>query len=246
MFELDPFSQPDVETYDECYFGTTQGAAMASPPNLSVVTVDGPQSGLGSDGDAESTLDVEEISGFVPLAKIEVYEGPNTDTGPLDVYNAMITQDTAQVISTSWGSCEAQAGGSAFVAAEANLFEEAAAQGQTVVAAAGDDGSTDCTDQSGNPIGTPAVDDPGSQPYVTSVGGSVDHRPRLAAGRHHPGRAADPDGMEHRRQRRRRRNILRLGDAGLPVGCLARARRDQDVLVEKAVRRPDRLLPRGP
>ena len=170
LFELDPFSQPDVETYDECYFGTTQGAAMASPPNLSVVTVDGPQSGLGSDGDAESTLDVEEISGFVPLAKIEVYEGPNTDTGPLDVYNAMITQDTAQVISTSWGSCEAQAGGSAFVAAEANLFEEAAAQGQTVVAAAGDDGSTDCTDQSGNPIGTPAVDDPGSQPYVTSVG----------------------------------------------------------------------------
>jgi subtilase family serine protease len=174
VFELQPFSQPDVRTYDECYFGTTQGAAMASPPLLNVITVDGSQEGLGSGtgGYVESTGDVEEISSLVPGAKIDVYEGPNNATGPLDVYNAIVTQDRAQVISTSWGDCEAQAGGSAAAAAEANLFEEAAAQGQTVVAASGDDGSTDCTDASNNPIGTPAVDDPGSQPYVTGVGGT--------------------------------------------------------------------------
>lgn len=172
VFELEPFSQPDVEAYDQCYFGTTQGATMATAPHLNVITVDGSQSGLGGDGDVESTLDVEEVSGFVPDATVDVYEGPNNNTGPLDVYNEIITQDSAQVISTSWGSCESQVGGSAIVAAEANLFEEAAAQGQTVVAASGDDGSTDCTDQSNSPIDSLAVDDPGSQPYVTSVGGT--------------------------------------------------------------------------
>ena len=76
------------------------------------------------------------------------------------------------MISTSWGICEAQDGGRAVASVEANLFEQAAAQGETVVAAAGDDGSTDCTDKNGSPIDTPAVDDPGSQPYVTSVGGT--------------------------------------------------------------------------
>jgi subtilase family serine protease len=173
VFDLASFNQQDVETYDECYFGATQGASMASPPHLNVMSVDGAQSGLGGDGDVEGTLDVEEISGFVPGATVDVYEGPNTVPGGLDVYNQIVTQDSAQVISTSWGSCESQVGGSAVVAAEANLFEQAAAQGQTVVAAAGDDGSTDCTDQGDNPVNTLAVDDPGSQPYVTSVGGTA-------------------------------------------------------------------------
>jgi subtilase family serine protease len=172
VFELEPFDQPDVRAYDECYFGQTQGETMSSSPQLNVLTVDGAQSGLANSEDVESTLDVEEVSGFLPGATIDVYEGPNTNTGPLDVWNSIFTQDTAEVITTSWGACEAQDGGSATVAAEANLFEQAAAQGQTVVAASGDSGSSDCTDASDNPIAPPAVDDPGSQPYVTSVGGT--------------------------------------------------------------------------
>ena len=172
VFELEPFNETDVRTYDECYFGTTEGDTMSSPPQLQVVPVDGAQSGLSSNEDVESTLDVEEISAFVPDATVEVYEGPNNNLGPLDVWNEIFTEDTAKVITTSWGACEAQDGGSSVVAAEANLFEEAAAQGQTVVAASGDSGSSDCTDASDNPIDKPAVDDPGSQPYVTSVGGT--------------------------------------------------------------------------
>jgi len=172
VFELEPFNQSSVRAYDECYFGSAQGAAMSSPPRLNVVTVDGAQSGLATNEDIESTLDVEEVSGFVPSATIDVYEGPNTNVGPLDVWNTIFTADTAKVITTSWGTCEAQDGGSATVAAEANLFEQAAAQGETVVAASGDSGSSDCTDASDNPIPSLAVDDPGSQPYVTSVGGT--------------------------------------------------------------------------
>jgi subtilase family serine protease len=48
------------------------------------------------------------------------------------------------------------------------IFEQMAAQGQTVVSAAGDYGSSDCTGITNN---SPAVDDPASQPLVTGVGG---------------------------------------------------------------------------
>jgi subtilase family serine protease len=171
IFALEAFSKPDVKAYDSCYFGPTQAAAMAKPPRLDVFPIDGVKSG-GKPADVESTLDVEDVSGFAPQARIDVYEGPNSDTGQLEVYNAIVTQDRAEVISTSWGICEAQVGGNAVAAAEADLFEQAAAQGQTVVASSGDDGSTDCTDASDNPTAVNAVDDPGSQPYVTSVGGT--------------------------------------------------------------------------
>ncbi len=57
--------------------------------------------------------------------------------------------------------------------AENTLFQEAATQGQSVFAAAGDSGSDDC----GN--GTPSVDDPASQPDVTGVGGT--HLPSATA-----------------------------------------------------------------
>ncbi len=168
VFELEPFNEVDVRAYDECYF-PDQAAAMESA--LHVLSVDG-SNGRAPATDVESTLDVEVVSSFAPQATIDVYEGPNNGAGPLDVFSAIVSQDRAQVISTSWGNCEAQAGGSQVTSVEANLFEEAAAQGQTVVAASGDDGSTDCGAPSGTQAAVAAVDDPGSQPYVTSIGGT--------------------------------------------------------------------------
>ena len=49
----------------------------------------------------------------------------------------------AKVLSTSWGQCEPEMD-RAQQATETNLFAQAASQGQTVVAAAGDSGSSDC------------------------------------------------------------------------------------------------------
>jgi kumamolisin len=54
--------------------------------------------------------------------------------------------------------------------AENTLFQEAAAQGQTILAASGDHGVKDCL--SGSHANTIGVDDPASQPYVTGVGGT--------------------------------------------------------------------------
>ena len=48
VFELEAFNQADVRAYDQCYYGTSQGASMSSAPQLNVVTVDGAQYGLAS------------------------------------------------------------------------------------------------------------------------------------------------------------------------------------------------------
>ena len=60
--------------------------------------------------------------------------------------------------------------------AESTLFEEMAAQGQTMFVASGDAGSTSCLSSSSlTPAAATqlAVSDPGSQPFVTSVGGAT-------------------------------------------------------------------------
>ena len=55
----------------------------------------------------------------------------------------MVNQDSANVISTSWGECERDLG-QAQIQGESTLFAQAAAQGETVTAPAGDTGSEDC------------------------------------------------------------------------------------------------------
>jgi kumamolisin len=104
--------------------------------------------------------------GWHPAPAIEVYAGPNSSTGPTDIYTQMADDDTATVITTSWGDCEVDPSNDP--SSEEPIFEQMAAQGQTMVASAGDEGSSDCN---GITTNAPAVDDPASQPYVTGVGG---------------------------------------------------------------------------
>jgi subtilase family serine protease len=88
--------------------------------------------GSGSgEGSGEAALDIEDIAGLAPRAAIDVYQAPNAGTGNYDDYHQIITADTDQVISTSWGVCEAYLGQSNEDSME-TLFEEASAQGQTV------------------------------------------------------------------------------------------------------------------
>jgi hypothetical protein len=105
-----------------------------------------------------------------------VYEAPNetSDGTALDLYNRIATDDLAQVVTTSWGECEQDNIPSSAASAENAIFERMAAQGQTMVAASGDSGSEDCYNASSAPGATGlAVDDPGSQPDVLSVGGTT-------------------------------------------------------------------------
>jgi subtilase family serine protease len=163
LAEFEPDSPGDISAYESCY-------GLSTP--VSYTEVDG-GAGTGS-GSGEAALDIEDVMGLAPDATIDVYQEPNngTDTATYDLYSAIVTADKDQVVSTSWGLCELDSD-SSLLQSEQTVFEQAATQGQTVFAAAGDDGSTDCYGDPGTTHGTDlAVDDPGSQPYVLSVGGT--------------------------------------------------------------------------
>ena len=154
VYELSAYDPGDLATYMNCY---------GLNPSIKPVSVDG---GPAGGYDDEPTLDIEEIAGMAPGANIEVYQGPNNNNGPIDTYQKIADDNTATIVSTSWGTCESDPSGDP--AAEQPIFEQMAAQGQTVVSAAGDSGSSDCNGITNNQL---AVDDPASQPYVTGVGG---------------------------------------------------------------------------
>jgi subtilase family serine protease len=154
VYELSAYDPGDLATFLNCY---------GLNPTITPVNVDGGPTGGYDD---EPTLDVEEVAAMAPGATIEIYQGPNNSNGPIDTYQQIADDDTATVISTSWGTCESDPNGDP--SAEQPIFEQMAAQGQTIVSAAGDAGSSDCNGITNN---DPAVDDPASQPYVTGVGG---------------------------------------------------------------------------
>lgn len=165
LYELEPDDPADIAAYQACY---------GTKVPVSYVPVDG---GAGSGpGAGEAALDIEQVIGLAPKADVIVYQGPNSNangpgSGPFDTLAAIVDADRAQVVSTSWGACEADEG-AADARAESTLLAQAALQGQTILAAAGDSGSEDCDDGSPLPDTALAVDDPGSQPFVTSVGGT--------------------------------------------------------------------------
>ena len=167
VYELEPNSPDDVAAYQKCYGTNT---------TVNYVKVDG---GAGKGiGQGEAALDIEQLIGLAPKAKLLVYQGPNNNsdnpgTGPYDTLAAMISQDEVQVISNSWGECETLEGATD-AHAEDTLLEEAATQGQSFVSAAGDSGSEDCWSPppGGNTNNALTVDDPASQPFAIAVGGT--------------------------------------------------------------------------
>lgn len=155
VYELGQYQKSDVATFATCY-GLT--------PHITTVNVDnGPSTLTYSD---EATMDIEEATALAPGASLVVYQGPNANSGPLDTYQQIADDDKVAVVTTSWGDCESDP--SFNPQSEQPIFEQMAAEGMTVISAAGDNGSSDCVNVSSNPVG---VDDPASQPLVTGVGG---------------------------------------------------------------------------
>ncbi|WP_405012288.1 protease pro-enzyme activation domain-containing protein [Kitasatospora sp. NBC_01539] len=114
----------------------------------------------------ETALDIEMVAGMAPGSNILVYQGNTTEAGVLATYQRIVNENRASVVSISWGRCEASTSDSAI-----NLvLQQAAAQGQSVVAASGDSGASGCYNSNGS-LAT-VTDNPASLPYATGVGGT--------------------------------------------------------------------------
>src|SRR5580658_2040748 len=165
LFEEDQWSSTDIQSFQTCY-GTNA--------TVSSVAVDGGD-GTGPGG-GEAALDIETAIGLAPQADIIVYDAPSSNytLSATDELTRIADDDTANVLSISYGACEPylQQNDPGFIQGENTLFEQAAGEGISVFAASGDTGSEGCSRTDGNET-TLAVLDPGSQPYLTSVGGTT-------------------------------------------------------------------------
>jgi subtilase family serine protease len=127
-----------------------------------------------STGEAEeAALDIEWSGAVAPNASIIFAYSPNALTTSLQY---LVNQGGAaiQVISISFGDCESDFSGQ--IPSTELMLSQANAQGQSVFAAAGDNGATDCDGTAQNPVATStqglAVDYPASSIYVTGMGGT--------------------------------------------------------------------------
>jgi len=158
----------DIENFQSAAGLTVKDPTLVLMPNTGTST-------FSSGDESESDLDLEWSGAIAPGADIYfVYTGSNTNYSAFDSIQYAVDEDIAPIISSSYGECEAYLDGQTLE----STFQQAESQGQTVVAASGDDGSTDCFigEGSGNPpLSTQqalAVDYPASSSYVTGMGGT--------------------------------------------------------------------------
>ncbi|NYF79949.1 protease pro-enzyme activation domain-containing protein [Granulicella arctica] len=155
---------PTITTY-----GTDPGspttACLADPaPSTCTVT--------GGDLD-ESELDVEWAGATAPSANIVFVN--STDVIGISLVDS-IDNNLAPIMTVSYGGCEVHDFSTGAMNSLNEYFQQANAQGITVVGPAGDTGATDCDDSDTTepPSATLglAVDFPASSPFVTAVGGT--------------------------------------------------------------------------
>ena len=150
-----------------------QGAAGLSikDPTVILVPNTGPPS-FSSGDEGESDLDLEWSGAMAPGANIVlVYTGSGNNNGIYDSITYAVDSKIGDVITASYGSCEPVLAGFNI---ESSL-QEAAAQGQSVIASSGDSGSTACfgyTNLTTAVQQAAAVNYPASSQYVTGLGGT--------------------------------------------------------------------------
>lgn len=163
LLEEEPYLPSDIEEFQKCYGTNT----VIEPVDIN----GGPGPYEEKDG-VESELDIEQLIGLAPEAKIVIYQGPNESGTTAEILRTWITENRAKVMSSSWGLCEKDTDLAEY-STVSRLLQEAAAQGLSFFVAAGDDGATDCYETDGkNKNKDVTVDYPGSDPFATDVGGT--------------------------------------------------------------------------
>jgi subtilase family serine protease len=184
---VDCFGSPtissDLAVFDKAFH-------LAPPPSLSIVRPagalppwdpagDGPMLAWGE----ETSLDVEYAHAMAPGARLVLVETPVAETegtaGFPQIETAekwAIEHEDPAVISQSFGATEGTFPSAASILNLQGAYELADRDHVTVLAATGDDGSTDSSEVSGPDLFTKrAVDWPSTDPLVTAVGGTQLH-----------------------------------------------------------------------
>jgi subtilase family serine protease len=145
--------------------------AFGLPANDPTIEVNGDDPGIVSDDEAgEAYLDVEWAGAVAPNAEIQ-FVVTGSPAGVILSAEYVVQNNLAPVLSMSFGMCE-QAAGNINQYTNA-LWQQAAAQGISVLVSSGDSGAAGC-----DPAGSDkAASDPGinafcSSPYSTCVGGT--------------------------------------------------------------------------
>jgi len=141
-----------------------------NPPQLFLTPNTGTSAVVSGDVD-EANIDVEWSGGVAKGATI-LFDYAGATGSVFDAITDAIENDRAPIVSTSYGNCESMIGTPASILSLQSLVQHGNSQGQSMVAAAGDDGAADCENGTKSATTGLAVDVPGSIPEVTSVGGS--------------------------------------------------------------------------
>ena len=163
--------QSAIQVSDIEAFQNAAGLAVKDPTQFLVPNSGNSTVEAGGD-EGESDIDLEWAGAIAPGATINfVYTGSSSNYGAFDSIQYAIDQKIGTIISNSYGTCETDLGAYSL---ESSL-EQGTAQGQTIISAAGDGGSTDCygiTALTTAQREALAVDYPASSPYVTGIGGT--------------------------------------------------------------------------
>lgn len=169
--------ESNINPQDVSDFRTMFGlTAKGYPANNVTVVLNGPDPGIQGD-EAEADIDVQWSGAVAPNASIDFVVSQSTETtSGVDLSAVYIVENNlAPVMSESYGYCELGLGsaGNQFFN---NLWQQAAAQGITVMLASGDSGAAGCDFYQGV---TPeaaefglAVSGYASTPYNVAVGGT--------------------------------------------------------------------------
>lgn len=179
---IDPFGSPTIAA-DLAAFDRQFG--LPDPPHFQVIQPVGavppfdPNDPVRQSWAGETTVDVEWSHAMAPGANILLVETPVDETEGVQgipeivaAENYVVNHHLADIISQSFGTPEPTFSSPSTILGLRSAFENAAAQGVTVLAGAGDTGATGPELDQTDLFTSPVVLWPSSDPLVTSVGGT--------------------------------------------------------------------------
>jgi hypothetical protein len=168
--EICTTNSPDFNTCNSDDVATFR-SLFGLPANAPNVILDGPDPGFNPD-ETEGDLDVQWSGAIAPKATIDFVIAETTEASAgIDLAAVYIVNNNlAPVMSESFGACEAEVINPFY----SELWEQAAAQGITVLISAGDSGSASCDNE--NQVQTASfgrtVSGLASTPFNVAVGGT--------------------------------------------------------------------------